>query len=73
MKKEETVARKCCANYGHLGKCLGVMLSTNPKEGYTTPVLQWINTKQQNKDCGTIVRQCKYFQHIVVPGVHNNI
>jgi hypothetical protein len=67
------VARKCCANYGHSGKCLGVMLSTNPKEGWTTPVKQWINTEQVGKDCGKMVGQCKYFQHIVVPGVQNNI
>jgi hypothetical protein len=72
VKSEETIARAHCANYS-LGKCLGVMLATNPKEGFSTSVKQWINTEQEGKDCGKIVSQCCYFQHIVVPGIQNNL
>lgn len=49
------------------------MLATNPEEGYSTSVKQWVNTEQEGKDCGKIVNECCYFQHIVIPGVQNNI
>tara|TARA_A100001391_G_scaffold203270_2_gene195132 strand:- start:355 stop:561 length:207 start_codon:yes stop_codon:yes gene_type:complete len=65
MKKEESLARKQCANYSG-GKCLGVMFTRI--EGKVTFKL---DSRFANKECSAKLDKCMYFNNIVIGSVAN--
>jgi|TARA_R100000234_G_C4975249_1_gene168161 hypothetical protein len=60
MKKQESLARKECANYTN-GNCLGVMFSRKGNK-----LTSRIDGKYAGKKCIVDTNNCSYFNQIVV-------
>jgi|TARA_R100001198_G_C5197755_1_gene187990 hypothetical protein len=62
MKKQESLARRECANYNN-GNCLGIMFSR--EDGKLTTK---IDGKFAGKKCIVDTNNCSYFNQIVIKG-----